>query len=95
MPNKQPPEEHRFSSTNQPKRRKKGIEWKSLMKKKILHDMEPMIDSLIREVIDNGSHQAFEKLMDRAFGKVKDKVKHEVNGSLNKILQDHFFDEND
>lgn len=88
-----PPKDTRFSSTNQPpNENKRGPKKKSIIKKMIMQEIEPMLRACIQRVKETGDTTALDKLLDRAVGKVeqKSKVKHDVHGSLNKMLQEDF-----
>jgi uncharacterized protein YggL (DUF469 family) len=90
-----PPKEHRFTKDNQPPgiNKRKGRRAKKLLKEIILKEMEPMLLSCIEKVKETGDTSSFDKLLDRVIGKVQsqNKITHDVQGSLNKMLQSHFF----
>lgn len=70
-----------FSKDRQPpNENKRGIRWKSLLRKKLEYELDEMYGSMIAEA-KKGNVQAFEKIMDRAYGKVPN-----TNNNTNKNM---------
>jgi len=71
-----PPKEHRFSSVNQPDPSKKRVpKMKTRLKRYIEANLDDMIEAMIKEAKE-GNVTAFDKILDRAYGKVTDKIEH-------------------
>ena len=84
-----------FSSTYQPKKRKTGIQIKSLMKKKVMAEIEPMLTAIIEKIKKTGDGAELDRLLNRVMGKVKEHIEHtgsiefqHVEQELQKIVED-------
>ena len=69
-----PPKEHRFSKENQPPNENKRVpKMKTRLKKYVEEHLDEMIEAIIDQA-KKGNVTAFDKLLDRVYGRVTEKI---------------------